>query len=122
MGILQRTLPIIASLGLVFAVTAILWQVKLSTVSSNELSYLLLFPVILVAAVYNGRLALLCAAVAIVCADYFLQDPLYSLANDNPLEYGDLIVFALVASAGIKATRELLRPRSPAQRRAIARS
>jgi len=43
----------------------------------------------LIAALYNGRLALLCTAMAMVCADYFLQEPLYTFANDNPLEYGE---------------------------------
>jgi Domain of unknown function (DUF4118) len=72
--------------------------------------YIYLFPVALIAALYNGRLAVLCAAVAIVCADLFLQEPLYSLANDNPLEYGDLIYFALLAVTAIKFIRVLARP------------
>jgi K+-sensing histidine kinase KdpD len=122
MGILQRISPVLVSLSLVFALTAILWQIKLSTDSSGDLTYFLLFPVILSAALYNGRIALLCAAVAMICADYFLQDPIYSLANDNLLEYGDLIVFALVATAGIKATRELLRPRLLTRHGDVARS
>jgi K+-sensing histidine kinase KdpD len=122
MGKLQRILPVLVSLGFVFAFTAILWQIKLSTGSSGGLTYFLLFPVILTAAFYNGRIALLCAAVAIICADYFLQDPIYSLVNDNSLEYGDLIVFALVAAVGIKATRELMRPRLLARDGDVARS
>ena len=28
----------------------------------------------------------------LICADYFLQKPLYIFGNDNPLEYGDLFV------------------------------
>ena len=58
----------------------------------------------------NGRLALLSAAIALVCADYFLQEPLYSLANDDPREYGDLFVFALLAVTAIKFVRVLVRP------------
>jgi hypothetical protein len=68
--------------------------------------------VVLIAALYNGRLALLCAAVAIVCADLFLQKPLYSLVNDNPLDYGDLVYFALLAVTAIKFVRVLARPRA----------
>ena len=66
----------------------------------------------LIAALYNGRLALLSAAIALVCADYFLQEPLYSLANDDSREYGDLFVFALLAVATIKFVRVSVRPRA----------
>jgi K+-sensing histidine kinase KdpD len=74
--------------------------------------YLYLFPVALIAVLYNGRLAVLCAAVAMVCADLFLQKPLYNLANDNPLEYGHLVFFALLAVTTIKFVRVLARPPS----------
>jgi hypothetical protein len=40
-----------------------------------------------------ARLALLGTAIALICADYFVQKPLYILGNDNPLEYGDLFCF-----------------------------
>jgi K+-sensing histidine kinase KdpD len=68
--------------------------------------------VTLIAALYDGRLALLSTAIALVCADYFLQDPLYSLINDNPREYGDLFVFAVLAVTAIKFVRILMRPRT----------
>jgi hypothetical protein len=48
-------------------------------------------------------------AIALICADYFLQKPLYILGNDNPLEYGDLFVFALLAVTTIKFVRVLAR-------------
>jgi hypothetical protein len=44
-------------------------------------------------------------------ADFFLQAPQYSFVNDNPLEYGDLFAFALLAATAIKFIRELVRPR-----------
>jgi K+-sensing histidine kinase KdpD len=68
--------------------------------------------VALIAALYNGRLALLATALALICADYFLQKPLYIFGNDNPLEYGDLFVFALLAVTTIKFVRVLTRPRA----------
>ena len=111
MRALKDMFPIAVSVGLILAVTAILWQIKLTTGGSYGLVYIYLFPVILIAALYNGRLALLSTAIALVCADYFLQDPLYSLVNDNPLEYGDLFAFALLAIPAIKFIRELVRPR-----------
>jgi len=75
--------------------------------NSHHLVYLYLLPVVLIAALYNGRLAILCAAIALIGADYFLQEPLYSLANDNPLEYGDLVWFILLAVTAIKFIRGL---------------
>jgi hypothetical protein len=56
-------------------------------------------------------LALMSAAIALICADHFLQKPLYILGNANPLEYGDLFVFALLAVSAIKFVRILVRPR-----------
>jgi K+-sensing histidine kinase KdpD len=111
MRALKGVLPIVVSSGLILAFTAILWQLKLANGGSYRLVYIYLFPVALVAALYNGRLALLSAAIALLCADFFLQDPLYSFVKDNPLEYGDLFVFALLAIPTIKFIRELARPR-----------
>ena len=112
MRALRGMFPIVVSVGLILAVTAIFWLIKLSTGgASYGLVYIYLFPVTLIAALYNGRLAVLSAAIAIFCADFFLQDPLYSFANDNPLEYGDLFAFALLAIPAIKFVRELVRPR-----------
>src|SRR6516164_5919215 len=86
----KGVLPIAEVVGLILAVTGILWQLKLATGESYSLVYIYLFPVTLIAALYNGRLAVLGAALALLCADYFLQEPQYSFANENPLEYGDL--------------------------------
>ena len=106
----RGVLPIVVSVGLILAVTAILWRLTLTTGSSHALVYIYLFPVALIAALYNGRLAVFCTAMAMACADYFLQEPLYSFANDNPLEYGDLVCFALLAVTAIKFIRVLIRP------------
>ena len=108
--VLKGVYPFAVSLGVMAAVTAILWRVNLIIDGADRLVYLYLFPVGLIAALYNGRLAVLCAAVAIVCADLFLQKPLFSLANENPLEYGDLIFFALLAVTTIKFVGVFARP------------
>jgi K+-sensing histidine kinase KdpD len=112
MRALKSVLPIGLSVGLVLAVTAVLWRVNASAAGSHHLVYIYLFPVVLIAALYNGRLALFSAAIALICADYFLQKPLYVLGSDNPLEYGDLFVFALLAVLAIKFIRALVRPRT----------
>jgi len=111
MRALKDALPIAVSVGLILVVTAILWRLNLTAAGSYHLVYIYLFPVALIAALYNGRLALLGTAIALICADYFLQKPLYVLGNDNPLEYGDLFVFAVLAVTTIKFVRILMRPR-----------
>ncbi len=65
----------------------------------------------LIAALYNGRTAFLSTAVAMACANYFLQEPMYSFGLENRLEYGDLFSFALLAAVSIKCVRVLMRPR-----------
>ncbi len=112
MRALKGVLLIAVSVGLILAVTAVLWRLNSATVGSYHLVYIYLFPVTLIAALYNGRLALLGTAIALICADYFLQKPLYVLGNDNPLEYGDLFVFALLAVTAIKFIRVSLGPAS----------
>jgi K+-sensing histidine kinase KdpD len=112
MRVVKGVFPIAASLALIAAVTAVLWQVHLTTGGSNGLVYIYLFPVALIAALYNGRLAVFCTVMAMACADYFLQEPLYSFANDNLLEYGDLICFAVLAVTAIKFVRVLVWPRT----------
>ena len=109
MRALKGVFPIAMTVGLILAVTAILWRINSTAAGSYHLVYIYLFPVALIAAVYNGRLALLGTAIALICADYFLQKPLYILGNDNPLEYGDLFVFALLAVTTIKFVRVLAR-------------
>ena len=110
MRALKVALPIAVSVGLILVVTAILWRLNSTATGSYHLVYIYLFPVALIAALYNGRLALLGTAIALICADYFLQKPLYVLGNDNPLEYGDLFVFAILAVTAIKFVRVLARP------------
>ena len=97
--------PIVVSVGLILAVTAILWRLRLAASSSHPLIYIYLFPVTLIAALYNGRLAVLSTVIALLCADFFLEDRLYSFVDDNPLEYGDLFVFAILAVTAIKFIR-----------------
>jgi K+-sensing histidine kinase KdpD len=110
-------IPIAVSVGLMLAATAVLWHINSTAAGSYHLVYIYLFPVALIAALYNGRLALLSAAIALTCADYFLQKPLYIFGNDNPREYGDLFVFALLAITTIKFIRVLVRPRPGAASR-----
>ena len=87
----KGVLPTVVSIGLILAVTAILWQLRLAANSSPHLIYIYLFPVTLIAALYNGRLAVLSTVIALLCADFFLEDRLYSFVDDNRLEYGDLL-------------------------------
>ena len=110
MGALKGMVPISASLVLVLGATAVLWRLGLDTDHAQRLIYLYLFPLVLIAALYNGRAALFGTFIAVACADYFLQEPLYSFANDNPREYGDLFCFALLPVIAIKCVRALAQP------------
>jgi K+-sensing histidine kinase KdpD len=110
MSVLKGLTPIAASLGMMSAATALLWLVH-PTSGGSPLIYIYLFPIALIAALYNGRIAVLCIGMALVGADFFFQEPIYSLANDNPREYGDLVCFAVLALTAIKFIRELVRPR-----------
>ena len=107
----KGVLSIVVSIGLILAVTAILWQLRLAANNSPHLIYIYLFPVTLIAALYNGRLAVLSTVIALLCADFFLEGRLYSFVDDNRLEYGDLFVFAVLAVTAIKFVRVLVRPR-----------
>ena len=107
MRALKGVLPVAESIGLMMAFTAVLWLLKLTN-GGHHLVYIYLFPVTLIAALYGGPVALLSTAIALLCADYFLQEPLYSLVNDDPRQYGDLFVFALLAVTAIKFIRALV--------------
>lgn len=120
MRALKGVPPIALSVGLVLAVTAVLWHINSIADGPQTLVYIYLFPVALIAA-YNGHLALLGTALALICADYFLQEPLYSFANDDPREYGDLVCFALLAATAIKFISVLVRPRTALEPRALGR-
>lgn len=109
---LQRAIAIAVSLALMAATTAILFYVHTTQTAPHRLVYFYLLPVILIAVLFNGRLALACAGIAVLAADYYLQDPIYSFYNSNILEFGDSIWFAILAALSIKTTRMLL-PRRP---------
>jgi K+-sensing histidine kinase KdpD len=109
MGLMRRITPLVLSLTLMAVSTAALWRIKLAGIDGHFIFFYLL-PIALIAAFYRARVAMLCIVIAMACADYFLQDPLYSFYNTNPLEYGDLICFALLAAMTVKCTRELVRP------------
>ena len=117
MRALKGVLSVAEAVGLILDVTAVLWLLKLMSADHHHLVYIYLFPVVLIAGFYSGGLDVLSMVTALLCADYFLQEPLYSLANDNPLEYGDLFCFAVLAITAIKFIRELLRPRTSVRSR-----
>jgi hypothetical protein len=86
--ILKHANRVAASLGLMAATTAILSQVHNGASTPRRLVFYYLLPVVLITLFYNGRAAMLCAGVAILCADYFLEDPVFSFYTSV---WGDLI-------------------------------
>ncbi|HEX4409541.1 MAG TPA: DUF4118 domain-containing protein [Xanthobacteraceae bacterium] len=102
----KKMTPIITSLAVVSAVTALLF-----TFAPNHPVFFYLLPVVLVTILSRSLLAAIVAVLAAtLCADYFLYDPLYSFAIESRIELGDLSCFALVALIGVKCTNELFYP------------
>ena len=103
--ILRRAIPAAASVALTAATTAILFQTHDSQAAPQGLVYFYLIPLVLIAIFSTARIAILSAGMALLCADYFLQDPIYSFYTS---EYDDLILFAALAGLGIKAVQKLI--------------
>jgi K+-sensing histidine kinase KdpD len=110
MRIVKEAISTTVSLAVVGAVTAILLYAKLGGIGPLHPVFFYLLPVALVAILYGGRQAMVCAAAAITIAAYFLYDPMYSFHVASGLEFGDLICFAGLAVMAIKCTGALLRP------------
>jgi Domain of unknown function (DUF4118) len=106
-SILQHTIGVAACLGLMAATTAILSQVHGSAATPQRLVFCYLFPLVLITLFYSGRAAMFCAGIAILCADYFLEDPVFSFYTS---EWGDFIWFAVLAALAIKTTEHLRPP------------
>jgi hypothetical protein len=100
--LMQRATPAAASCTLMAATTAILFQLHADQAGPHRLVYFYLLPLVLIALLYTDRVAVICAGMALLCADYFLQDPVFSFYSS---EYGDLIGFAVLAAFTIKSTR-----------------
>jgi hypothetical protein len=111
LSISQHATRIAASFGLMAATTAILFPMHTyaNEPAPHRLVYFYLLPVVLIAVLYTGPAAMLCAGVAILCADYFLTDPVFSFYT---AEWDDLIWFAVLAAFAIKTTESLLPPSS----------
>lgn len=110
MRLLRTAVPVVVSLAVVAAVTAVLWLIKTTTVEPRHLVFFYLLPVTLVAVLYGSWPAMLSAVAATACAAFFLYDPLYSFAVAGTRELGELICFAGLALIGAKCTADLLRP------------
>jgi K+-sensing histidine kinase KdpD len=110
MGIVTRALPAVVSVTVVAAVTAIVWCVRLTGASLPDPAFFYVLPIIVIAIVYGSGPALLGVLAALVCADFFLYDPLYSFDIVTRVEAGDLTCFSLLAVIGVKCATELFRP------------
>lgn len=110
MPILRGAISLAVTAALILAVTALLWYSKVLGFGPHHPVFVYLLPIVLVAAVFGSPQAIVCAAIAIGCAAYFLYDPVYSFQVARPLEYGDLVCFAMLALIAVKCTVELMRP------------
>jgi len=110
MRIVKGAIPFAVTLAVVAAVTAILLYFKLAGIGPHHPVFFYLLPIALVAILLGSWPATVFALAAIVCGAFFLYDPIYSLRLADPMEYGDLICFAVLALMAVKCTVELLRP------------
>jgi K+-sensing histidine kinase KdpD len=110
MGLVKSLIYVAFPLAVASAVTALLWYVRSGGNGPHHPVFFYLLPIVLVALLCGSLPALLCAVAAIVCAIFFLYDPLYSFSVANPLETGELICFAALALIAVKCMSELLRP------------
>lgn len=114
--IMRGATGIALSLSLVTVATAILFQMHAGHAAPQRLVYVYLLPLVWIAMLYSGWIAAMYAGAAVLCGDYFLQDPVYSFYT---AEYKDLIGFAALAAAEVKLTQKLfprssgVRPRRP---------
>lgn len=110
MGLVKSTIYVVFSLAVAPAVTALLWYVRSGGNGPHHPVFFYLLPIVLVALLFGSLPALLCAVAAVVCAIFFLYDPIYSFSVAKPLETGELICFAALALIAVKCMSELLRP------------
>jgi K+-sensing histidine kinase KdpD len=115
MRFVKGAAPFAVALVVAAAVTAILLYFKLAGVGPHHPVFFYLLPIALVAILLGSAPATMFAIAAIPCGAFFLYDPVYSFRVTNPLEFGDLICFSVLALIAVKCTVELLRPaKSPA--------
>src|SRR6516164_6938419 len=107
---LRRIAPVAVSLTIIFAVTAVLFYLKVAHEGVQHLIFFYLVPTAFVAVVYGSVLSMLCAVAATLVAAFFLYDPIYSLYVADPREVGELILFAVMGLIGAKCIAELRRP------------
>jgi K+-sensing histidine kinase KdpD len=98
------------SVLVVCAVTAVLWHFKLATFGLDHPVFYYLLPIALVMALFGKWPALLGVFTAMLFADFFLYDPLYTFSIDSWEEFGDLASFALLALIAVKCASELFLP------------
>ena len=110
MSVVKAAVAVAVSLMLICATTAVLFYVKLGGGGPQHPVFLYLLPIMLVAMLCGGVPATVAAVAAIVCAAFFLYDPVYSFYVSDQLEIGELVCFAILALIAVKCTVGLLRP------------
>jgi len=120
MWVIKAAVPVAVSLIVVAAVTVVLWLVKMTAVGPQHLVFFYLLPTALLAILFGGLPAMLCAVAATASAAYFLYDPLYSFDVASPQEMGELVCFAGLALLGAKCAADLLQPARNFTRRSPA--
>jgi K+-sensing histidine kinase KdpD len=110
MRFVKGAAPFAVTVAVTAAVTATLLYFKLAGIGPHHPVFFYLLPITLVAILFGSAPATMFAITAIPCGAFFLYDPVYSFRVTNPLEFGDLICFSVLALIAVKCTVELFRP------------
>ncbi len=110
MSVLKAAISVTVTLAVISAVTGVLLYFKLATLGPVHPIFLYLLPAALVVMLYGPRPALLAVVTAVICADYFLYDPIFVFDIPGREEVSDVACFALLALLAIKCVHELFRP------------
>ena len=110
MGNLRTAVPIVVSVAMVSAITAVLLLIKMTLAGPQHLVFFYLLPTAAIAIIYGSRAAIVSALVATAASAFFLYDPVFSFWVADPVEAGELVCFTGLALIGAKCTADLLRP------------
>jgi two-component system, OmpR family, sensor histidine kinase KdpD len=112
----MRLYPVLASLGLIAASTAVL-KLFHSVLPIDHVTMVFLLPVVICAARWGHIAGLTATLASAAAADFFFYPPIYTFNVDDPRDAIDLVVFAGVAMVTSDLAARLRRAADAATRR-----
>lgn len=115
-GFRRRVEPTLLAMAGIGLVTAVLLPID-RTVAADLVPLAYLVPVIFAGTRWGIWPAMLASVVAMVAADFFFLEPIYSFRVDNPLEAIDLLLFLVVSLISSELASRLRRETETLRRR-----